>query len=147
MLTVKWTPKELVDTPLVRTLNLWKSWHWVYCLLILISYAQFFKKSSVLSSKILFLTGQHFLSGENDCQISWPHPTTGALNAEGSWDQTQHCLVSPHAAAAPGKEWCPRWEGVGPSCAEALCRPTTTLFIACAILQCQDADVCILELI
>lgn len=40
-------------------------------------------------------TSQHFLSGENICQIPWPHPTTGALNAEGSWDPNP-ALVQQH---------------------------------------------------
>lgn len=44
MLAVKRTPEELVDTPLVRTLNLWKSWHWLYHLLIFISSAEFYKQ-------------------------------------------------------------------------------------------------------
>lgn len=47
MLTVKMTLKELVNSPLVRTLNLWKSWRWIYCLLILTSNAQFFTKSTI----------------------------------------------------------------------------------------------------
>lgn len=70
MVTVKRIPKELVNSPLFRTLNLWKSWYLVSCLLILSSYAEFFKKSTVFSSKILVSTDQHFLSGGNDCQNS-----------------------------------------------------------------------------
>lgn len=56
MLTVKRTLKELVNRPLVRTLNLWKSSHWVYCLLILTSYAQFFQeKHYFFQAKFCFL--------------------------------------------------------------------------------------------